>query len=132
MPGTSKKVWWICSYGHEYEQSINARVLHPNSCPICSGQRVAIGINDLHSKYPDVAKEWFQENNGNITQTSITWGSNKKFWWKCSKCGYKWQVRVSDRTVGYNGCPACANKALFRGYNFLKLQKNGIPLKTGI
>ena len=135
MPGTSKKVWWICSHGHEYEQSINARVLHPNSCPICSGQRVAIGINDLHSKYPDVAKEWFQENNGNITQTSITWGSNKKFWWKCSKCGYKWQARVSDRTIGHNGCPACANKALYRGDNdlttrFPEIAKEWHPTKN--
>ena len=120
MPGASKKVWWICPEGHEYEQAINARVLHPNSCPICSGQRVATGINDLQSRYPEVASEWLQNKNGNVTPTTITWGSNKKFWWKCSKCGHEWQARVSDRTRGHNGCPACVNKVLVKGFNDLE------------
>lgn len=119
MPGTSKKAWWLCHNGHEYEQAINARVLHQNSCPICSGQRVSIGENDLQSRYPDVAKEWLQNKNGTITPTTITWGSNKKFWWKCSKCGYEWAARVSDRTRDHNGCPVCANKILVRGTNDL-------------
>ena len=120
MPGASKKVWWICPEGHEYEQAINARVLHPNSCPICSGQRVATGINDLQSRYPEVASEWLQNKNGNVTPTTITWGSNKKFWWKCSKCGHEWQARVSDRTRGHNGCPACVNKVFVKGFNDLE------------
>ncbi len=136
MPGTSKKVWWICSEGHEYEQAINARVLHPNSCPICSGQRVAQGINDLQSRYPEVAKEWLQEKNGTITPTTITWGSNKKFWWKCSKCGHEWQARVSDRTKGHNGCPACSNRVLVQGVNdlatkFPEVAKEWHPVKNG-
>ncbi len=136
MPGTSKKVWWICPKGHEYEQAINARVLHPNSCPICSGQRVAQGINDLQSKYPEVAKEWFQDKNGDITPTTLTWGSNKKFWWKCSKCGHIWQARVSDRTRDHNGCPACSNRVLVPEVNdlatkFPEIAKEWHPVKNG-
>lgn len=136
MPGTSKKVWWICPEGHEYEQAINARVLHPNSCPICSGQRVFQGINDLQSKYPEVANEWFQDENGDVTPTTITWGSNKKFWWKCSKCGYEWSARVSDRTRGHNGCPACANKVFIKGFNdlatkFPNIAEEWHPTKNG-
>ena len=136
MPGTSKRVWWICPEGHEYEQAINARVLHPNSCPICSGQKVAQGINDLQSRYPEVAKEWLQEKNDTITPTTITWGSNKKFWWKCSKCGHQWQAIVSDRTRGHNGCPACANKVFIKGFNdlatkFPDIAKEWHPTKNG-
>ena len=136
MPGTSKKVWWVCPKGHEYEQAINSRVLHPNSCPLCSGQRIIIGINDLQSRYPNVANEWFQNKNGTVTPTTITWGSNKKFWWKCSKCGYEWQARVSDRTRGHNGCPACVNKVLVRGFNDLatkypEIAKEWHPIKNG-
>ena len=136
MSGTSKKVWWICPEGHEYEQAVNARVLHPNSCPIYSGQKVAIGINDLQSRYPNVANEWLQNKNGTITPTSITWGSNKKFWWKCSKCGHEWQARVSDRTRGHNGCPACANKVLVKGFNdlatkFPNIAQEWHPTKNG-
>lgn len=136
MPGTSKKAWWICPEGHEYEQAINARVLHPNSCPICSGQRVAIGINDLQSRYPEVANEWLQDKNSTITPTTITWGSNKKFWWKCSKCGHEWQAIVLDRTRGHTGCPACANRALVRGFNdlatkFPNIAQDWHPTKNG-
>ncbi|MCQ2966901.1 MAG: hypothetical protein MJ250_09245 [Alphaproteobacteria bacterium] len=136
MPGISKKVWWVCPNGHEYEQSINARILHPNSCPICSGQKVVEGINDLQSKYPNVAKEWLQGKNSIVTPATITWGSNKKFWWKCGDCGYEWQARVSDRTRRHNGCPACANKVLFKGHNDLATTNPNIaqewhPTKNG-
>ncbi len=136
VSGSGKKVWWICSKGHEFKQVIERRVKHPDSCPVCSGQKVAEGINDLQSRYPNVANEWHKEKNGNILPTAITWGSNKKFWWICSKCGYEWQAIVSDRTSGHNGCPACANKALFKGYNdlatrFPKIAKEWHPTKNG-
>ena len=135
ISGSGKKAWWICSKGHEYEQVIERRVKHPDSCPICSGQRVAEGINDLQSRYPNVAKEWHKEKNGDVLPTSITWGSNKKFWWKCSKCGHEWQAIVSDRTSGHNGCPTCANKVLFKGYNdlatrFPEIAKEWHPTKN--
>ena len=109
LPHSKVKVWWVCPKGHEYEQSVVARVLHPSSCPICSGQRVVQGVNDLESRYPDVAKEWNYERNNGVVPTDITWGSNKKFWWKCVKCNHEWQARVSDRTRDHNGCPACGN-----------------------
>ena len=135
ISGSGKNAWWICSKGHEYEQVIERRVKHPDSCPICSGQRVAEGINDLQSRYPNVAKEWHKEKNGDILPTAITWGSNKKFWWKCSKCGYEWQARVADRTRDNTGCPACANKVLFKGYNdlatiFPEIAKEWHPTKN--
>ena len=136
MSGSSKKAWWVCSKGHEFEQKINARVKHINSCPICSGQKVLTGQNDLASQYPNVANEWNYEKNGDITPKNITWGSNKKFWWKCSKCNYEWQARVSDRTRGNNGCPACTNKVLVVGFNDLEtkypdISKEWHPYKNG-
>ena len=39
MPGTHKKVWWICSKGHEYEVQIISRTSRNNNCPYCSGHR---------------------------------------------------------------------------------------------
>ena len=33
-PRSNKKVWWKCSKGHEWEQSINHRSLH-QKCPMC-------------------------------------------------------------------------------------------------
>lgn len=107
MPGSSKKIWWVCPKGHEYEQSINARILHPNSCPFCSGQKVVEGINDLQSKYPNVAKEWDYEKNYPLKPEEFLPGSGKKVWWKCSKCGNEWQVEVRQRVKGLSKCPNC-------------------------
>ena len=120
MPNSKTKVWWLCERGHEFEQAVVDRNQHPKSCPICSGQRVQQGVNDLESRYSEVAKEWYQQKNGDIKPSDITWGSNKKYWWKCSKCGHEWQARASDRTRGNNGCPVCSNKVLATGINDLK------------
>ena len=135
MAGSSRKVWWICSNGHEFEQKINARIKHLYSCPYCSGQKVLIGYNDLASQYPNIAKEWNYEKNGNITPRDITWGSNKKFWWKCSTCGHEWNVRVAGRTRENTGCPVCANKTLAKGINdlatkFPEIAKEWHPTKN--
>lgn len=35
MPGSGKKVWWICEKGHEWEAKINNRN-NGNGCPYCS------------------------------------------------------------------------------------------------
>ncbi len=136
MLNSKTKVWWICAKGHEFEQSVVGRTKHPLSCPICSGQRVVKGINDLESRYPNVAKEWNYPKNGNIVPTNITWGSNKKVWWKCVKCRHEWWAVVSDRTSNHNGCPACSNRVLAVGINdlatkFPEIAKEWHPTKNG-
>lgn len=120
MPGSSKKVWWLCHKGHEYEQSIAQRVFRNGSCPICQGQKVLKGFNDLASQFPDIAAEWHPIKNNGLTADLVSKGSNKRFWWKCLKCGYEWRVRVADRTRYHTGCPACANKVLVQGFNDLE------------
>lgn len=37
-PKSSKKVWWICSKGHEWEAKINDRS-HGTGCPICRKEK---------------------------------------------------------------------------------------------
>jgi len=39
LPGSGKKVWWLCSKGHEYELVIGVRNRLSRGCPYCSGQR---------------------------------------------------------------------------------------------
>lgn len=33
--GSTKKVWWVCKYGHEWETTISHRNVEGNGCPIC-------------------------------------------------------------------------------------------------
>ena len=34
LPRSSKKVWWICKYGHEWAAKVNDRA-HGTKCPVC-------------------------------------------------------------------------------------------------
>lgn len=136
MGGSSKKAWWICSVGHAYQQSIAQRTSRNGSCPYCLGQKVLVGFNDLASNFPEIAKEWHPIKNGNLKPTQISKGSNKKFWWKCTKYNYEWEARVADRTKDHTGCPACANKVLIQGFNdlasqFPKIAQEWHPAKNG-
>jgi len=104
--GSSKKVWWQCSKGHEWEVPVRARS-RGNGCPYCSGNKVN-DENCLQTLNPSLAKEWNPTKNGNLTPKDVTVGSNKKLWWQCSK-GHEWEATVFTRSQEH-GCPYCFGK----------------------
>ena len=53
-----------------------------------------------------VMKEYNYEKNKDVDLNSLTVGSSKNIWWKCSICGNEWQAVICNRTNG-NGCPKC-------------------------
>ena len=63
--------------------------------------------------------EWDWERNDSLgfNPNSITCGSTKKAWWKCSS-GHLWQAIVEDRVKG-NGCPYCSGRIAIPGVNDL-------------
>ena len=67
--------------------------------------------SSIEAKYPELVSEWLNEKNGSIAPSMVNYGSNDKYWWKCSKCGYEWPAAVSDRTISGKGCPICGRKA---------------------
>ena len=105
--GTNKKVWWMCSLGHEYEAAPASRTSpkHTYSCPVCSGKRVLAGFNDLQTRYPEIAAQWHPTLNGNSKPTDFVAKSGAKVWWICLK-GHAWQTSIRHRTNG-TGCPIC-------------------------
>ena len=103
--GSGKKVWWKCSKGHEW-QAVLASRSSGYGCPFCAGQRVIPGKNDLSSRYPELALEWDYDKNGSSNPSSVSFGTRKKVWWKCSICGHSWEAAVANRTNG-TSCPKC-------------------------
>ncbi len=65
---------------------------------------------------PDLLSEWDYEMNS-IQPDEITYGHNKKVWWKC-KTGHSWQAAPYTRAKGI-GCPYCGRKKTLKGYNDL-------------
>ena len=47
LPTSTKRVWWICSNGHEYQAEIQRRVRRRKpGCPVCAGRILAKDNND--------------------------------------------------------------------------------------
>jgi DNA-directed RNA polymerase subunit RPC12/RpoP len=102
-PGSDKKVWWVCSKGHEWQAVISSR----NSgigCPYCSG-RLADKDTCLQKTNPKLAAEWHPARNGSLTPKDVKAGSQIKAWWICRK-GHEWQAIIGSRNTGV-GCPYC-------------------------
>ena len=90
--GTSKKAWWKCKKGHEWEAQICSRT-SGNGCPICSGRKTLAGYNDLLTTNPEFEKEWDYEKN-DIKPTEISKGTHALVWWKCNHCNNSYQRKV--------------------------------------
>lgn len=122
--GSRKKVWWVCSEGHEYEASVSNRVFG-RGCPICAlKRRGELRIQNkiakegsLAEREPTLAKEWHPTRNGNLRPEDVTRGSDKKVWWKCER-GHEYEATISNRSYG-KGCPICAGKKIVQGINDL-------------
>ena len=105
-PGSLKRVWWRCSLGHEWKETIVNRSTRGYGCPVCSGHKVLAGFNDLATRYPDVAAEWHPTKNADTTPYEVSSASNRKVWWICRK-GHEWQAKIGSRTLKGAGCPIC-------------------------
>ncbi len=117
-PGSSKKVWWLCSKGHSYSMVVNQRAKRGYNCPYCSGRRPLKGVNDLATTNPELAKEWNYEKNINLTPFDVTAGSGKRVWWLCEK-GHAYEQLIIKRVNRGYSCPYCSGHKALRGFNDL-------------
>ena len=116
-PGSNKKVWWLAKCGHEWDASPTSRTSSNSGCPVCAGKKVAMGINDLVTLFPEIASEWHPSKNGSLKPNQVTAGSHKRVWW-LGKCGHEWDVRIGDRVKFSTSCPFCkGNLRVMPGIN---------------
>ena len=72
--------------------------------------------NSLAEVHPELVSEW-SEKNIPLTPDDITFGSNKKVWWR-GACGHEWQTSVKARSNGEK-CPICSGARVIAGINDL-------------
>ena len=64
--------------------------------------------------------EWDRKKNNELgfNPETLTLGSNKKVWWKCSK-GHEWLAVIANRNKGFS-CPYCSGRYIIKGENDLQ------------
>ena len=102
---SNKKFWWLCSKGHEWYASVNARVGKKSGCPFCKNKRILVGFNDLSTTNPSLAEQWNYEKNLPLTPQDVIKGSGRIVWW-IGRCGHEWKASIEKRNSG-EGCPIC-------------------------
>ncbi len=107
-PGSRKRVWWVCSKGHEWEASIYKRNIG-RGCHYCTGQKV-YSDNCLQTVNPVLARQWHPTKNAPLTPKGVTAYSRKRVWWICEN-GHEWETCIADRARG-EGCPYCSCRRL--------------------
>jgi len=63
--------------------------------------------------------DWEKNNKFGLFPHNLTYGSNKKVWWKCS-LGHEWQAKICNRTILRRSCPYCSGNKILKGYNDLQ------------
>ena len=99
------KVWWKCSVcDYEWETSIYVRS-KGHGCPNCatiatgeSNAKIKDDSKSLINVFPDVVNVWNYEKNFPLKPEQFMSASNKRVWWKCSKCGYEWETTICSKS----------------------------------
>ena len=76
--------------------------------------------NSLAAVHPELIAEW-SDRNLPLTPDSVTFGSNKKVWWK-GACGHEWETSIKARSSGEK-CPICSGARVIEGINDLNTLK---------
>lgn len=114
--GSSKKIWWLGSCGHEWEMALAERTARGAGCHYCSGHRVLRGFNDFASQSPDLVSQWHPTKNTFLPH-EVSKKNKKKAWW-LGECGHEWDSTILSRVNGA-GCPFCSGNRILEGFNDL-------------
>ncbi|WP_353961815.1 zinc-ribbon domain-containing protein [Streptomyces sp. NBC_01565] len=107
---------WRCTVcAHEWIASVNKRTSGRvgSGCPKCgrlrtiNARRIAEPGKSLTDIYPQVAAEFIENLENELTAAQLKPQSAYKCRWRCGECCHEWVATPQSRTRGNTGCPAC-------------------------
>ncbi len=116
LPGTDKRVWWKCRYGHSWKALIYTRTgKNRSKCPVCQRRAVGPGTS-LADEAPELADYWHPFKNNRLPD-KVAPHSNQKFWWRCPE-GHEWQdtPNTLQKYTPDRICPYCDHRRLSTEY----------------
>jgi hypothetical protein len=129
--GCNTKAWWLCHLGHEWKTMVGTITAADGGCPVCSGQTLLRGFNDMATTHVWLAKQWHPILNGDLGPEDVQAGHNRRVWWMCS-LGHEWQSTPNSRSQSRQrtsirlrptkrllpgSCPTCGGRTLLIGFN---------------
>lgn len=106
--GSTKRAWWLCSKGHEWEAIILSR--GKRGCSQCSNRKVSPD-NSLAFKFPELLRYWDVVLNVHLKPTDVVAGGHREIWWKCEKShSFKAQIRAIIKVFPKFYCPVCLGR----------------------
>jgi len=112
--GSHKRLTWKCREGHTWETNPKHRV-NGTGCPVCDGQKIVMGINDLLTTNPEIAAQAF-----GWDPSKTLARHHQKYSWKCSS-GHVWDATITARKTG-RGCHVCTGKQISIPHNSLPVE----------
>ena len=129
---TTKIYTFKLDCGHTFNSYITNVLYRDNKlhCPICSGNRVLKGYNDLWTTRPDLAKNLKNASDGYLYSK----GSNKILEWVCPTCGKVYKHSPATLTTdGHFICNLCHNKSSYgERYLVSVLEQLNIPFSKEV
>ena len=129
ISGGSGKTVWFLHYDKKWRQwhewdSTPDSMSRKENCPICTGARLVIGINDLATRNPVVAAKWHPTLNGGLTPQMVTEHSGLIRWWqheyKNTGILHEWPMSVGKLTSKEpRKCSVCSGDRVQIGVNDL-------------
>lgn len=125
--GSNKKVWFLCSEMcqiggciHEYESTIH-NISKGFGCGYCGGTSNVLFCyhKSLEYLYPEIAKMWHPDKNGDVNPSNVLAKSTKKVWFRCQKitckenCYHDFEAVIGNvvlariKNPDMTGCPYC-------------------------
>ena len=101
----SRKFWFICENGHQFDQKPSAISGLERWCRFCENQEVPYEAS-IASTHPEIAKQWHPTKNKK-TSSEVSIGSSTLYWWLCPKgSDHEWEA--TPHSLKRNGCSVCS------------------------
>ncbi len=115
IAGSERPYWFKCPRGHSYLMPLASRKRGRN-CNICAGKVLAVGINDLLTVRPGLAKRL--DPTIGLDPTQIIASTSRELPFVC-QVGHAWWT-VPSRVRSDDSCGVCSNQITVEGLNDLK------------
>ena len=111
--GSSVRLLWRCSKGHEWYVSVASRTYNKSNCPHCARMKNTIDFYTWCQNNGEIGAQFLSECTGIDEEgnkhdiNDIPYASRTKMLWRCSK-GHEWPASINQRTAHKSNCPHCA------------------------